>query len=156
MFRYAHRISCETLLSSSRSFPFMRCLIACVMILLVAQAVAHPLEASGRVSSISSGDTFMVDGFGWVHLADVRAPDVHTADGVHSKEFTMERLLNVQVFLDIDNVTGYQPGGTTECLVYLSNPDGTPDMQRLFNRIIVEAGFANLHDDENEFDPARW
>lgn len=134
----------------------MRCLIACVMILLVAQAVAHPLEASGRVSSISSGDTFMVDGFGIVHLADVRAPDVHTVDGVHSKEFTMERLLNVQVFLDIDNVTGYRPDGTTECLVYLSNPDGTPDLQRLFNRIIVDAGFANLRDDENEFDPASW
>lgn len=98
----------------------------------------------------------MVDGFGMVHLADVRAPDVYTADGVHSKEFTMERLLNVQVFLDIDNVTGYQPGGTTECLVYLANPDGTPDLRRLFNRIIVEAGFANVHDDQNEFDPATW
>lgn len=134
----------------------MRCLIPCLMVLLVAQSAAHPLEASGRVSSISSGDTFMVDGFGMVHLADVRAPDVYTADGVHSKEFTMERLLNVQVFLDIDNVTGYQPGGTTECLVYLSNPDGTPDLRRLFNRIIVEAGFANLHDDDNEFDPASW
>ncbi len=125
-------------------------------IMLVAPVLAHPFEASGRVSSISSGDTFMVDGFGLVHLADVRAPDVYTLDGVHSKEFTMEHLLNVQVFLDVDNVTGYRPEGVTECLVYLANPNGTPDMGRLFNRIIVEAGFAWLDDDDNEFDPATW
>jgi len=98
-----------------------------------------------------------VDGVGQVKLADVVAPDVTTMDGVHSKQYALEQLLNVQVFLDMDNVSGYHPEGTTVCVVYLANPNGTPNLNRIYNRMIVEAGFARLADDAgNEFDPADW
>ncbi|NYT02789.1 MAG: hypothetical protein GKC10_08565 [Methanosarcinales archaeon] len=125
--------------------------------LVVGSCYAHPNEAKGTVKSISRGDTFVVDGVGQVRLADVVAPDVTSMDGVHSKQYALEQLLNVQVFLDMDNVTGYNPEGTTVCVVYLANPNGTPNLNRIYNRMIVDAGFARLADDGgNEFDPADW
>lgn len=132
-------------------------LIAVLLAVTPGIAAADPAEYHGRVSSVAAGDTFTVDGFGQVHLADVQAPTTGTADAVHSKEYALENVLNVQVFLDVDNVTGYRPGGTTECLVYLSTPDGQPNLDRLFNRMIVDAGYARISNDtRNEFDPADW
>jgi len=74
-----------------------------------------------------------------------------TADGVHSREYSMERLLNVQVFLDVDNNTG------NDCVVYLHGKNGNPRLVPCYNRMIVDAGYAWVSDDaNNEFDPRDW
>ena len=97
------------------------------------------------------GRTFEVDGFGTVSLADVGCPPMGTANGVHSREFSMERLLNVQVFLDLDNNT------RTSCVVYLHGKNGNPKLVPCYNRMIVDAGYAWVSDDtSNEFDPQDW
>lgn len=141
----------------SLDYAFRLTLIASLLLAATGIAAADPAEFHGRVSSVAAGDTFTVDGFGQVHLADVQAPTTGTSNAVHSKEYALENVLNVQVFLDVDNVTGYRPGGTTECLVYLSTQDGRPNLDRLFNKMIVNAGYAKISNDtRNEFDPADW
>jgi len=114
-------------------------------------AFAHPNEASGIVRRVIDGCTFEVEGLGIFSLADLSCPQMGTANGVHSREYSMERLLNVQVFLDIDNNTG------NGCVVYLYGKNGNPKLIPCYNRMIVDAGYAWVSDDtDNEFDPQDW
>lgn len=63
----------------------------------------------------------------------------------------MERLLNVQVFLDIDDNAG------NGCVVYLHGKNGNPKLVPCYNRMIVGAGYAWVSDDtDNEFNPQDW
>lgn len=129
-------------------------LILLMMTLIAATAAARPDEAMGRVSSVTDGASFYVDGFGPVRLADVVVPAMGTANGVHSREFALENILNVQVFLDIDdNISG---SGPTPCVVYLYSPGG-PDLKRNFNKMVVEAGYGTANKEAgSEFDPSKW
>jgi len=41
--------------------------------------------------------------------------------------------------------------------VYLANRNGTPDLNKNFNKMISRAGFASIRNDSrSEFDPRRW
>lgn len=112
---------------------------------------------SGIVTRVVDGDTFQVQGFGLVALSQVKSPEMGTREGVHAKEYTMERLLNVIVFLDKDDLASRNADGAIPCLVYLSGSDGKPKLNKCFNRIIVEAGYAVIKNDTaSEFDPALW
>jgi micrococcal nuclease len=114
-------------------------------------AFAHPNEASGIVRRVIDGCTFEVEGFGIVSLADLSCPPMGTADGVHSREYSMERLLNVQVFLDVDDNAG------NGCVAYLHGKNGNPKLVPCYNRMIVDAGYAWVSDDaDNEFNPQDW
>lgn len=114
-------------------------------------AFAHPNEATGIVRRVIDGCTFEVEGLGIVSLADLSCPPTRTANGVHSREYSMERLLNVQVFLDVDNNTG------NGCVVYLHGKNGNPKLVPCYNRMIVDAGYAWVSDDtDNEFNPQDW
>jgi len=63
----------------------------------------------------------------------------------------MEKLLNVQVFLDVDNNI------SRDCMVYLYDGMGKPKLVPCFNRMVVDAGYAWVSDDlSNEFDPDDW
>ena len=129
---------------------FMLAILAIVLMMPLA-AFAHPNEASGIVRRIIDGCTFEVEGFGTVRLADLGCPPMGTADGVHSREYSMERLLNVQVFLDVDNNTG------NGYVVYLYGKNGNPKLVPCYNRMMVDAGYAWVSDDaNNEFDPQDW
>jgi len=42
-------------------------------------------------------------------------------------------------------------------MVYLSGQDGKPNLEKSFNRMIVDAGYAVIKNDTpSEFDPAQW
>jgi micrococcal nuclease len=124
---------------------------------LITVVSASPNEASGVVLRVVDGDTFDVQGFGLVKLADINAPEMGTIEGVHAREYALENLLGVQVFLDIDDKSGKAINGETECIAYLANSNGTPNIDKNFNKMMLQAGFARLRDDtENEFDPCNW
>ncbi|NPV63041.1 MAG: hypothetical protein HPY61_10530 [Methanotrichaceae archaeon] len=131
--------------------------MALLAMALISCACASPDEASGIVLRVVDGGTFDVQGFGLVTLADIDVPQMGTIEGVHAREYALENLLGVQVFLDIDNGRGKRPDGATTCIAYLANSNGTPNLSKNFNRMIVGAGFARVRDDPgNEFDPAKW
>ncbi|MFZ2471112.1 MAG: hypothetical protein WAW52_04130 [Methanothrix sp.] len=128
-----------------------------LMIIPAATGAAFPNYPSGIVTRVVDGDTFEVQGFGLVTLSQVKSPEMGTIEGVHAREYALERLLNVVVFIDEDDLASINPDGSIPCLVYLSGSDGKPNLNNNFNKIIVEAGFAVIKNDtQSEFDPALW
>jgi micrococcal nuclease len=126
------------------------------LLVLVALAAGRPDEASGVVLQVLDGETFEVQGFGLVKLADINGPEMGTMDWVHAREYAMENLLGAQVFLDVDESLGKNPCGAV-CVAYLANANGTPNLNKNFNMMTVKAGFATLKDDSgNEFEPSLW
>jgi len=116
--------------------------IVLLALMFISTGTASPNYPSGIVTRVVDGDTFEVQGFGLVALSQVKSPEMGTIDGIYAKEYTRERLLNVVVFLDKDDLASINADGAIPCLVYLSGSDGRPNLNRSFNRIIVEAGFA--------------
>lgn len=128
-----------------------------LLLISAAPGVASSDYPSGIVTRVVDGDTFEVQGFGLVALSQVNSPEMGSIEGVHAREYTMERLLNVVVFLDKDDLASINADGSIPCLVYLSKSDGNPNLNNSFNKIIVEAGFAVMKNDTaSEFDPALW
>lgn len=126
------------------------------MLVLIAAAAASPDEASGIVTQVKTGDVFTVDGVGCIRLADVKVPET-ARESLLAQEFTMQTLLNTQVFLDIDDQGSRDENGCLICVVYRYGRNGTPNQSASFNKMIVDAGYAQLLDDKrNEFDPAGW
>jgi endonuclease YncB( thermonuclease family) len=127
-----------------------------LLLALVALTAGRPDEASGVVLQVLDGETFEVQGFGLVKLADINGPEMGTMNWVHAREYAMENLLGAQVFLDIDQRSGRDPSGAV-CVAYLANANGTPNLNKNFNMMMVKAGFATIKDDSgNEFDPSSW
>lgn len=123
----------------------------------VFNGAASPNEASGIVSMVVDGDTFEVQGFGLVSLADVLSPAMGTYEGSYARDFTDTHLLNVQVFLDKDDTAAVRDDGSIPCLVYLSGSGGKPNLNKSFNEMIIEAGHAVINKDpKSEFDPEKW
>jgi micrococcal nuclease len=126
-------------------------------ILLITGVSALPDEASGVVLKVVDGETFEVQGFGRVRLADIDSPEMGTIEGVRAREYTLENLLGVQVFLDVDDCMRKKPNGEAVCVAYLANRNGTPNLNKNFNKMIVQSGYAAVRNDtRNEFDPSQW
>jgi hypothetical protein len=69
----------------------------------------------------------------------------------------MERLLNVVVFLDQDALAGTYPDGGIPCMVYLSNQTGWPNLNKSYNKMVIDAGYGVItNSTPSEFDPALW
>jgi len=130
--------------------------LALVLISLPLAANAS-IEASGIVTRVIDGDTIDVQGFGLVSLADVKCPEMGTIEGVHAREYALENLLDVQVFLDKDDMAATNADGSTPCLVYLPGSDGKPNLNKNFNKMAVMTGHAVIRNNtRSEFNPAQW
>jgi len=140
-----------------------------VMGLVAASVSAEPDEASGMVIAVESGDIFSVQidkadprtgsEVEVVKLADVSLQPVESAEGKAAKEFAEALLMNRTVWLDIDDRSGggRDSFGRLLCVVYLEEPDGGINLTHPFNKILVEAGHAEVGDfEDDEFDPTDW
>jgi micrococcal nuclease len=135
----------------------LRLMALALLVIIAASATASPDEASGVVLRVIDGATFEIQGFGLVRLADIDTPKMGTIEGVHAREYALENLLGVQVFIDIDDKMGRRPNAETTCVAYLANRNGTPDLNKNFNKMIVQSGYAVIRNDtRNEFDPSKW
>ena len=102
--------------------------LAILILVLCISAAARPDEASGVIHSVDKGDIFNVDGFGKVDLSGIR------------------------IFLNIDDGTGRYSGGTADCMVYLSTPDGMSDLNRNFNHMVIDSVHGSVRNNsESEF-----
>jgi micrococcal nuclease len=135
-------------------------IIAVLQIIALSQIIAvsaSPYEASGVVLKVVDGGTFEVQGLGRVRLADVDSPEMGTIEGVHAKEYALENLLGAQVFLDLDDNMRKKSSPAIACVAYLAYRNGTPNLGKNFNKMMVQSGYASLRDDtKNEFDPSHW
>lgn len=135
----------------------LRLKLLALLLIIASAATASPYEASGVVLRVVDGCSFEIQGFGMVRLADIDTPKMGTIEGVHAREYTLENLLGVQVFVDIDDRMGRRPNAETSCVAYLANRNGTPNLNKNFNKMIVQSGYAVIRNDtRNEFDPSQW
>ncbi len=120
-----------------------------LMLILAMAAEARPDEASGIVTHVNAGDEIFVDGIGCVKVADVQVPET-LLGAAYAQDFTMQMLLDTQVFLDIDNLIKTNENGCLICVVYTAEGAN-------FNRMLVDSGNAAIKNDtRNEFNPADW
>lgn len=135
----------------------LRLIHLALLFIIASSAAASPYEASGVVLRVVDGCSFEIQGFGLVRLADIDTPKMGTIEGVHAREYALENLLGVQVFVDIDDRIGRKPNAETACVAYLANRNGTPNLNKNFNKMIVQSGYAVIRNDtQNEFDPSKW
>jgi endonuclease YncB( thermonuclease family) len=140
-----------------------------LMVVVAATAAAAPDEARGTVIGVESGDIFdvrideadprTVSEVERVILAGVVLPPVESVEGKAAKEFAEALLMNRTVWLDIDDESGNGRDslGRLICVIYLEKPAGEINLTHPFNRILVEAGHAEVGDfEDGEFDPMDW
>jgi endonuclease YncB( thermonuclease family) len=140
-----------------------------LMAVVAATATAAPDEARGTVIAVESGELLDVrideadspigSGLERVRLAGVILPPVESVEGKAAKEFAETLLMNKTVWLDIgnDSGNGRDPLGRLVCVVYLENQAGSINLTHPFNRILVEAGHAEVGDfEDGKFDPHNW
>ena len=113
------------------------------------------LEASGLVTKVVDGDTFDVEGFGRVRLADVDAPEMDTPAGKAAKFFVEAWLLDEIVHLDVDDIGVKDRYGRWIAVAYIEDPE-TGELVN-FNAMLVASGHAVIKDfKDNKFDPGDW
>lgn len=140
-----------------------------LMAIIATTATAAPDEAEGTVIGVESGNIFDVrideadprtgSEVERVILAGVIPPPVESVEGKAAKDFAEALLMNRTVWLDIDDASynGRDPLGRLICIVYLEKPAGGINLTHPFNRILVEAGHAEVGDfEDGEFDPTNW
>lgn len=94
---------------------------------------------SGNVTSVTSGDTIIVDGLVLVAMADVKSPEMNTKEGISAKIYTENYLKNKIVYLDYFNESGQ-----ISAVVFLSHANGTLNKSAIFNRMLVDTGNAEF------------
>lgn len=118
-------------------------------------AQAPTTEVTGVVTKVVDGDTFDVEGFGRVRLADVDAPEMDTPGGKAAKFFAETMLLGETVQLDVDDIGGKDRYGRWVCVAYVEDPKTGTLVN--FNSMLVTSGYAVVKDfKDNEFDPKGW
>ncbi len=119
------------------------------------RAEAPVMEVSGVVTNVVDGDTFDVEGFGRVRLADVDSPEIDTPAGKAAKFFAETMLLGETVHLDVDDLGGKDRYGRWVCVAYVEDPETGSWVN--FNSMLVTSGYAEVKDfQDNEFDPRGW
>ena len=118
-------------------------------------AEAPTTEITGVVMNVVDGDTFDVEGFGRVRLADVDCPEMDTSAGKAAKFFAETMLLGETVHLDVDDLGGKDRYGRWVCVAYIKDPETGSSVN--FNSMLVTSGYAVVKDfKDNEFDPKGW
>ena len=113
------------------------------------------ISVSGLVTRVVDGDTFDVEGFGRVRLADVDAPEMDTPAGKAAKFFAEAWLQDEIVHLDVDDLGVKDRYGRWIAVAYIEDPD-TGSLVN-FNRLLVSSGHAVIKDfRDNKFDPRDW
>jgi micrococcal nuclease len=142
-----------------------------LLLTLLSLATASPDEATGRVTKVVDGDTLDVqlqdhddritEDLIRIRLADIDCPETRGPNaceaGKKATDYTRSWLLNNLVFLDLDDKTGKDQYGRWVAVVYLANLNGSINLSRRFNRMLVDSGHAVIEDfKNNEFDPQSW
>lgn len=118
-------------------------------------AEAPKTEVSGVVTNVVDGDTFDVEGFGRVRLADVDCPEIDTPKGKAAKFFSETMLHGKTVHLDVDDLGGKDKYGRWVCVAYVEDPETGSWVN--FNSMLTASGHAVVKDfQDNEFDPSGW
>jgi len=71
---------------------------------LVVGVFAVEVDASGIVTEMTDGDSFVVSGVGEVRLADIDAPEYYETGGTAAKNYLTSLIKDERVYLDISSM----------------------------------------------------
>jgi endonuclease YncB( thermonuclease family) len=148
---------------------FSLCLPIILVLSLLPGSSASLDEARGVVTEVIDGSTFDLrmekassrteNSVERITLADVRSPDMKSAQGLAARDFTYAVLMGKRVYLDVDDLSrrGRDAEDRLVAVVYLTGAYGQPIPYPNFNLLLVESGHAVLaNQTDNEFDPEDW
>jgi len=110
-------------------------------------------DAQGIASYIFDGDTFDVDLIGVIRLADIDAPEEGEAGYQEATEYLNSSIFNKNICLDIDDIYGTGPFGRIIAVAYIRY-NSTHYLN--INKDLLDKGYANISDYDNEFNPYKW
>jgi len=88
-----------------------------------------------------------------VRLADINAPELDEAGGREAKNALINLVLNKKVYLDVDDAQVMDKYYRLICVVFI---DYNSTHVLNVNKWLIENGYAEITDYENEFDPNTW
>jgi len=116
--------------------------------------VAFEVDASGIVTEMKDGDSFVVAGVGEVRLADIDAPEYDKPGGTAAKTYLTSLIFGERVYLDISSMKEKDQYGRYVCIAYLQVESNT---YVNINEKLVQEGYAEYKNYlDNEFDPDTW
>jgi micrococcal nuclease len=128
----------------------------CIVSIITPRVVvfAFEVDASGTVSEMKDGDSFVVAGVGEVRLADIDAPEYNEPGGAASKTYLTSLIFGKRVYLDISSMSEKDQYGRYICVAYLRVES---NKYLNINEKLVQEGYA-AYDNylNNEFDPNTW
>lgn len=115
---------------------------------------AFEVDASGIVTEMKDGDSFVVSGVGEVRLADIDAPEYYETGGTASKNYLTSLISGERVYLDISSMSVKDNYGRYICVAYLRVES---NKYLNINEKLVREGYAEYDNYlNNEFDPNTW
>ena len=112
------------------------------------------IDATEYVAHIQDGDTFQTLSGHWIRLADIDAPERWEIGYDEATDVLSRLIRNKRVYLDIDDISVYDPYGRLVCLVYVDH-DSTHYLN--VNRALITEGVAYVDNyTNNEFNPYEW
>jgi endonuclease YncB( thermonuclease family) len=115
---------------------------------------AFEVDASGIVTEMKDGDSFVVSGVGGVRLADIDAPEYDKPGGTASKIYLTSLIFGERVYLDISSMSEKDQYGRYVCVAYL-HVESKKYLN--VNEKLVQEGYAKYDNYlNNEFDPDTW
>jgi micrococcal nuclease len=115
---------------------------------------AFEVDASGIVTVMKDGDSFIVSGVGEVRLADINAPEYNKPGGTVSKNYLTSLIFGERVYLDISSMNERDQYGRYICVAYLRVES---NKYLNINEKLVQEGYAEYDNYlNNEFDPDKW
>ena len=111
------------------------------------------VDLVATVYKVVDGDTFDAFPSGRVRLADINAPELGEEGGQEAKEALINLVLNKKVYLDVDDLYVMDRYNRLICVVFV---DYNSTHVLNVNKWLIESGYAQITDYENEFDPNMW
>ena len=111
------------------------------------------IDVEASVYRVVDGDTFDAFPVGRVRLADINAPELDEPGGVEAKNALISLILNMRVYLDVDDVYVMDKYNRLVCVAYVRY-NSTHILN--VNKWLLENNYAVVSDYVNEFDPASW
>jgi hypothetical protein len=115
---------------------------------------AFEVDASGIVTEMKDGDSFVVSGVGEVRLADIDAPEYYETEGTPSKNYLTSLISGERVYLDISSMNRKDKYDRYICVAYLRVES---NKYLNINEKLVREGYAEYDNYlNNEFNPDTW
>jgi hypothetical protein len=113
-------------------------------------------EKTGIVTNVIDGDTFDLSNGDRIRPADINASEIYQEGGPEARDYLSSWIYGKTVYLDVDDKYIYDDYGNGDrfvCVVYVSY-NSTHYLN--INRLMVNAGHAEIKDYDNEFNPYSW